>query len=206
MKKIKIYIDFDGTLFDADAFYKDFLMICKENGISFENIKSYEKEIFNEDNLFNLKKLLYYMMEKLPLNDLFFDKVISMFSDKYIYDDVLEPLIKLNNSYELILLTFGDYEYQNDKIKATGLDKYFSKIIFTQKNKSQLDEVDYKNGIFIDNNPKELIRFFKRCGKKVIRIRRNTDKYSKGETNIKEIAEYKNFTKLVDDEFSKKIV
>jgi len=200
MKKDKIYIDFDGTLFDTDAFYKEFLSLCTKNGITEEEVKECEKKIFDDNNLFNLVKLSNYIIEKFSLDSSLLDKTKSLFSDKFIYDDVIMPLRKLRKSYELILLTFGD-EDQKDKISATGLEKYFSEIIITQKDKSQLKNVDYKNGIFIDNNPKELIRFYNKGVKKVIRIRRSIDKYSKIDTNIKEILEYEDFSELVEKEF-----
>ena len=64
--------------------------------------------------------------------------------------------------------------------------------MITDVDKSQLD-IDYKNNLFIDNNPKELIKFQNKGGK-IIRIRRIDDKYSV--IDLDNVLEYKNFFDL----------
>ena len=56
--------------------------------------------------------------------------------------------------------------------------KYFKDIIITNKDKSKLN-IDYTNGIFIDNNPLELEKFYNSNSINLIRIKRDTDKYFK---------------------------
>ena len=87
------------------------------------------------------------------------------------------------------VLPIGYIDYQNRKIKGSKLCKYFQDIIITDVDKSQLD-INYKDNLFIDNNPKELIKFQNRGGK-VIRIRRIEDKYSV--IDLDNVLEYKNF-------------
>ena len=53
--------------------------------------------------------------------------------------------------------------------------------------------IDYKDNLFIDNNPKELIKFQNKGGK-IIRIRRIEDKYSV--IDLDNVLEYKNFFDL----------
>ena len=61
-----------------------------------------------------------------------------------------------------------------------------------------VQEVDYENGIFLDNNPKEVERFVSVGAKKVIRIKRDTDKYSKIPLKINGIEEYSSLYEVLD--------
>ena len=81
-------------------------------------------------------------------------------------------------------------------INSSNISKYFNEIIITDKDKSELN-IDYRNSIFIDNNPLEIEKF---CGSKakiVIRIRRDNDRYSKYECNRVNVIECKDFNEVV---------
>ena len=124
-------------------------------------------------------------MDKKILEDINNLKNIS-----FLYEDALLFLECIQDKFESILLTCGGEKNQKDKIKVCDINHFFSEIIITPEDKSKLDNVDYKNSVFIDNNPKEVIRFLNAGAKKVIRIRRNTDKYSKIDLNISNVEEY----------------
>jgi len=199
----KIYIDFDETLFDTNRFYKDFLDICLEYGIEKETVNLAKDELFNEKSLFNMEIIVNYLTNRYNLSNKFLEDVNQLFSSKYVYDDVIPCLEKLKSYYELIILSYGNYKYQISKINGSDLKKYFNNIIITDKNKSTLDNVDYKNSIFIDNNPEEIKRFLEVGSKKVIRIRRDSDKYSKKELDVEvNVLEYENFFDILKNEFS----
>ena len=53
------------------------------------------------------------------------------------------------------MLTWGNNEYQLDKINCANITKYFYELIITKEYKFELD-IDYKNSIFIDDNPRDL--------------------------------------------------
>lgn len=195
----KIYIDFDGTLFDTDSFYEDFLNVCFKYRIDKEKVDLTKKILFTESYLFNMDKLIDYLIKEYNLSLEFKNEVSDLFSNKYVFSDVISSLEVLKNKYELIILTYGEYNYQKKKINGSNLKDYFKDIIVTDKIKSTLDNVDYKNSIFIDNNPKEIKRFVEVGSKKVIRIRRDSDKYSKKELEVK-VNEYKNFTEILINE------
>lgn len=197
--KLEIYIDFDSTLFDTSKFYREYLNICNKNGISDEEVTLARKKLFNDNNLFNMDVITKYFIKKFDLKDKMLEEVKLLFTDEFVYDDVIPSLEKLSKKYKLILLTYGDKKYQLDKINASKLKKYFKKIIISNKSKDSLD-IDYSNGIFIDNSPEEVEKFYKRNPKKVIRIRRENEEMSKKDTSIKEILEYDNFCKIVENE------
>ena len=186
---MKIYIDFDGTLFNTDKFYQDYLDILNKYNISSLEIDEMKKELFT-NRRFNLDILTYYIISKYNIKNLK-QEVEFLYNNSYVFEDVI-PFLEKYKNYNLILLTLGDIDYQNRKIESSNLSKYFQDIIITDVDKSQLD-INYKDNLFIDNNPKELIKFQNRGGK-ILRIRRIDDKYSV--IDLDNVLEYKNFFDL----------
>lgn len=186
---MKIYLDFDGTLFNTDKFYQDYLVILNKYNISSFEIDEMKKELFT-NRKFNLDILTDYIISKYNIKNLK-QEVESLYNNSYVFEDVI-PFLEKYKNYNLILLTLGDIDYQNRKIEGSKLSKYFQDIIITDVDKSQLD-IDYKDNLFIDNNPKELIKF-QNNGGKIIRIRRIEDKYSV--IDLDNVLEYKSFFDL----------
>ena len=196
---MKIYIDFDGTLFDSTKHYQEYINIFKKYNIDIEsylnkeyknnkNFDSLSKQIIKE---YNLNPSIYKDLDKLYTNNLIFKDAISFLEENY-------------NKYDLILLTLGNIDYQQKKINKTNISKYFKDIIITDKDKSLLN-IDYTKGIFIDNNPLELKKFYNSKAKYLIRIKRDTDKYSKIDLDIKNIPEFIDFNELTKSNYIKKI-
>lgn len=183
---MKIYLDFDGTLFNTDKFYQDYLVILNKYNISSFEIEKMKKELFT-NRRFNLDILTDYIISKYNIKNLK-QEVEYLYNNSYVFEDVI-PFLEKYKNYNLILLTLGDIDYQNRKIESSNLTKYFQDIIITDGDKSQLD-INYKDNLFIDNNPKELIKF-QNNGGKIIRIRRIEDKYSV--IDLDNVLEYKNF-------------
>ena len=77
--------------------------------------------------------------------------------------------------------------------------KYFDDIIITDKSKLNLENVDYENGVFIENNPYQIDDLYNANSKNVIRIRRNGDKYFYIDTK-NSIKEYDDFIQLIEQE------
>ena len=196
---MKIYIDFDGTLFDSSQYYSNYTNIFKKHNININEIlnKTYEKDK-NFDTI--SKKLI----KEYNLNQNIYEELNTMYKKNYIFKDVIPFLEKYSQKYELILLTLGNINYQKKKIKNSKISKYFKDIIITDKDKSNLN-IDYKNGIFIDNNPLELKKFYNSKVKYLIRIKRNTDKYSKLNMDIENIPEFTNFNELMKSNYIDKI-
>lgn len=194
---MKVYIDFDGTLFDTDRYTKDFMNIFHEYDINEEIFDETKKILFNENKLFNINVIIDYFIEKYDIDIQLRRKIDDLLNHSYIYSDVLDCLNMLvNNGYELYLLTYGDKDFQKMKIDASNISKYFKEIIITEKDKSKLN-LNYKNSIFIDNNPIEIESFCNSKAKSVIRIRRNSDRYSKIDCNILNNLECKDFYHVV---------
>ena len=173
---MKIYLDFDRTLFNTKFFLQDLYQILEEHNIPinlFDKIKSE-----NIKNGFNCFKILEKLKKSYAFNNsLYVDLERFLENDSvYLFEDVEEFLQYLKEKkFEIILLTKGDVDFQKLKISNTDIDKYFDNIIITTSHKGDLD-IDY-NGIFIDDNIEELESIMKNNPRKVIYINRyNNDK------------------------------
>lgn len=195
---MKIYIDFDGTLYNTTKLNKNFIHIFNKYNINTEYIKKLMNNYKNYDILAN-KIIIDNNIDKSIYNEIF-----NLYSNNLVYKDVIPFLEKYYKKYELILLTLGNKEYQEKKINSSNLKKYFKDIIITDKDKSKLN-IDYTNGIFIDNNPNELKKFYNSNATYLIRIKRNEDKYSKLNLDIKNIPEFNSFKDLDNSNYLKKI-
>lgn len=176
--KTKIYLDFDSTLFNSDQYDSDLLAICKLYRIDESQFNDIKNQLFKKNTDFDIDEFINYLIKKEYVDKSILVHIELLKNRNFIYEDTIFFLDNLKDKYDLILLTRGQEKNQQDKIRASRLEKYFSKIIITSNDKSKLDNVDYQNSIFIDNNPLEIERFISAKAKRVIRIKRNTDKYS----------------------------
>lgn len=200
MKDI-IYFDFDGTLYDSDNLTNMFLKICQKYNISLEEERKAEAILFDERNLFDLDEIALFLKDKFSLSDAFLKEVESLYLMPNLYSDTISALDLLvdSNKYEIIILTYGKISHQEKKINNCGILKYAKDIIITEGSKANVLKVDYKNGIFIDNNPYQIECFVNTKAKKVLRIRRSIDKYSKTDSKVV-TSEYTDLVELVKKE------
>ena len=205
---MNFYIDFDNTLYNTKALTADMLeklaiYISKTQNVNKEKLLEELKSKFNRKNIYNIFELCVFFENQYDIQNNQLQLMIKEIledGNKYVYSDVIEFLEKLKNeNYELFILTKAEgkdnIEYQKIKIEGSKIKQYFSgNPIITIKPKGELD-LDYENGIFIDDNPKELKSLYSAKAKRVIRIKRPNAKYSNEELNISGIEEY---TKLSD--------
>ena len=105
---MKIYIDFDGTLFNTDRFYQDYLVILNKHNISSFEIEKMKKELFT-NRRFNLDILTDYIIGKYNIKNLK-QEVESLYNNSYVFEDVI-PFLEKYKNYNLILLILGDIDY-----------------------------------------------------------------------------------------------
>ncbi len=169
---MKIYLDFDRTLFNTNAFLDEIYKIVNKYDIS--------KNIFDKSKLklkdkgFNIKLILQEVEKEFSFNHQIYEEMDNLIENSciFLYNDVLTFLKKLKvKNYEVILLTKGNEEFQKKKIKASKISNYFDDIIITLKNKGDLD-IDYQ-AIFVDDREKELLSILKRHPKKLYYINRS---------------------------------
>lgn len=188
------YIDFDNTLFDTVSFYNDLKSIIKKHGIDEEIIKKYHIE---NNGIYSPLKLIDYCIEKKIVDNKILEDVNLHFENtgKYLYEDAKRFLERIKPNNRLVLLTYGDYEYQQRKIMPCSIDEYFDEIMITDKEKYTLD-LDFKNGIFIDDNCNVIKDLLSKEPYRIIRIKRLNNPRSKHILNNDLVDEYENLTSI----------
>jgi FMN phosphatase YigB (HAD superfamily) len=132
LKKIYIF-DLDHTLFNARKFRQDIGTLLSNN-----------PEMIAEDiwNYFDAKddKLFTFVWEK---------------ADQYVFPEVVESIKNLEG--EKVLLTFGNKDFQELKVKSIFFDAVFDKVFLTDENKvlflqDFVNENPGRDIIFINDN------------------------------------------------------
>jgi len=202
---VNYYIDFDNTLYNTALLTDRMLNLIvnsileKHKDFLEEELKKECKMMFNRENIYDIYKLINYFANKYNIDEINTKNKINnliLNSGDLVYKDVFLFLSYLkNNHHKLYLLSYCDnLSYQSLKIIGAKLDEFFDAIYITSIPKHLLD-INYANGIFIDDNPRDLLGLYKQNAKSVIRIRRNTNKYSKENLDIN-IEEYPDLEKL----------
>lgn len=177
---MKVYIDFDRTIFDCNRFIEDFFELLQEYNISRDDFIKYQNQ-FKDINPYII---LDAMSKEKDINkDVYaaIDGLIEQSSDYLFYDTI--PFLEYlkSKSYQVNILTRGDYNFQRSKIINSHIDSYYDDIIVTSNHKGELD-LDYANGIFIDDREEELESIITNNPKRVVAIKRNGDKLKNVET------------------------
>ena len=197
------YIDFDNTLYETAKLTTYMLKaICdtvvEKRGIAYEEIDSYVKENFNstKDNIFTFAKETGAKFEIDPIEVENNVKAVVDNGNDIVFEDAERFLARLKeNGHEVHILTYipkTNQEYQMKKLLGSGLMKYFDTITITSKYKFLLD-MDYTQGIFIDDDPRDLNGLYEKNPIKVIRIRKPNNKRSKIDIDNKDIEEFESF-------------
>ncbi len=196
------YLDFDNTLYETSRLSKDMLKglayeISKKTSISENDIFDELKSMFNRENIYNIYKLAKYFAKKYNIEEsVLIDKVEGIILDgkKYVYNDVISFLKELKEKNNIInVLTYvakEDLSYQLTKIKGSGLSEYFDNIIISSSLKFNLD-LKYEEGIFFDDNPRDLLGLASKNPKILVRVRRDENKHNKQELDIENLIECK---------------
>lgn len=179
---MKIYFDFDRTIFNTEAFQKEIYRLLKEYNIPidlFDKIK-----LKNKDNGFNIFIILEEIKKIYTFNTDLYTELNKLLEcdDMFVFDDV-ENLLKYlkNANYKLFILTKGNENFQKIKITNTRIANYFDNIIITNKHKGDLN-LDY-NAIFVDDSLEEIESILKNNPIKVVYINR----YSKDKLENKHV-------------------
>lgn len=170
---MKIIFDLDYTLLDTKRFQDELAGIFSK-----EDYKSDYKRYFKDKGInFDFEKYLDILKSegridserekelRLKIGEL------TRNMDNYLYPNVENVLKHFKESgAELILITFGDKKWQEEKVRNLSITKYFDKIIFEEKDKGQseylrsLGETNEKI-LIINDNPseaEEMLKILKR--------------------------------------------
>lgn len=173
--KRKIYLDFDRTLFDTDAFIKDMNKVL-EKDIDLLLFEEYKRR--DEKKGFNPYRIIKMM--NIDNKDEIYQNLDNLMNNvsKYLYPDTIPFLEKMQKEYDLYIFTYGDKDFQKRKVINTHIDKYINSFIDILDKKSNSLEINYQESIFIDDNPFVIDDILLKKPYMAIRMRRNKAKYS----------------------------
>lgn len=172
-----LIFDLDNTLLDIEKFKKDKSSIF---GISPEENELQGNMIFKEKGLnYNPEAHIKFLRESGHIKtDAEEEKVKNEFwkliknIDKYLFPGVEETLAFLKErGHRLILITLGDPAIQKPKVDNSRIKRYFEKIIYETKDKSQNDFIKQLAGleddiIIINDRANQALAMQKTLGKR----------------------------------------
>lgn len=200
------YLDFDNTLYETARLTTAMLAaitesVAEETGLKPELIGDYVSKNFasTTDNIFKYaeKIAIKYGIDATEIKDAVKDVIDN--GEGFVFEDAKRFLERLKeNGHKLFVLTYtakGNQAYQLRKILGSGLYEHFDGIITTTELKYTIG-IDYRNGIFIDDDPRDLNGLFSRGAKKVIRIKKPSNRRSKLKLENPQIEEYESFDNI----------
>lgn len=138
--KTKLFVDFDGTVFNTAKFRQRLFDIFATFGFNQSSIKeTYIAECL--DYLFSPEGQAGRLKKIKDFDDQIFTmKLKAAYSSvsEMLYPESEEFLSKIDKKkYKVILFTLGDENFQSKKVKHSGLEKYRDQVIYTEIQKWQ---------------------------------------------------------------------
>lgn len=205
----RIIIDFDHTLFDTDALKRDLSRAIGEFGVKSDLFwETYPKalQFVSGEMGYNTDKHLDILQKFVSFDAATarskMDKVIGN-SKNYLFPDTLNFLSRMVGlNVPLVMLSRGDRAFQNAKIRAAGIERYFREIHLTSEKKvsilPQLIKGDAKHIFFINDHleeTREVMQAFKEI--KPVLLRRKDfspeDYVHVGMLNFETLSEIKDY-------------
>lgn len=196
-----IYLDFDHTLYNPITLtdemlssISDKIVDCSDEKVDKCELMNELNGIFNRENIYDIFKLAEHFGDKYKVDsNLLINAINNVLAkgSKNVFEDVI-PFLNLlkEKGYRIFMLTYEpNLRYQFPKVAGSGLCNLFDAIIATGEKKYNLT-IDYKNSIFVDDNPADLEGLATRKPYRLIRIRRKEGRYSKETVNIENLEEY----------------
>ncbi len=139
-----IIFDFDDTLFDTKKLKKETFDQLASYGIDKKIIEKTYKEC-RGNYCFSKHTQIIKNKHDLKIPDGVNNWLLNINLESYLFPGVVETLKKLSKKHNLILLTKGEPEFQNIKIKGSKISKHFKEIHIT----SEAKEIFLKNKKFM---------------------------------------------------------
>lgn len=193
---MKIFLDFDDTLFDTNAFFVNVQDIFEEFGISKEiSLKSYQeiKAEFPGGGWCysfgrHIEKMKQYVsFDEESLQDRL--TICSANTERFLFSDVKDFLLSLKkNGHTLFILSFGDTQFQSAKIAGAGISQFIERNIITDKDKAVAlrGEInDNGEGVWFFDDRMKYIESVKRVFPeiKTVLVKREERRYQEEESN-----------------------
>lgn len=184
---MKIFFDLDYTLFDTGKLKARLQQALAKEGVDEALfVKTYKD---SKNNLFYEPKLQLELIEKLvpavsaKKTEQILQEILDE-SSNFLYQDAVPFLQKWHKKLNLNLLTFGNEDFQREKVKRAGIESFFNEIFVVQDvKKAEILKrlLDNREKILlVDDNPADLAEAKESFPELVtaIRIKREKAKYS----------------------------
>jgi FMN phosphatase YigB (HAD superfamily) len=141
---MKVFIDFDDVIFNTRRFVADYKKIFFIHGISeelfsYSYYQDYPKKIKGKlkkyDPAAHLKVMERTAKKQMPQLRQDINKFLKE-TRMYLFPDSLN-FLKSFNKKELFLVSFGDARFQKMKIRSSGIQPFFQKVMITDKMKAK---------------------------------------------------------------------
>lgn len=200
------YIDFDNTLYNTPLLTNKMLTLIansikEKTNLNFEDLYQECKLMFNREHIYNIYELTKFFSDKYNLDSFtVINNLTNIILDgsNLVFEDTIPFLQKLKKQgHKLYMLTYckDSLEFQSLKVAGSKLTNFFDALYITAEQKYNLD-LDYTNGIFIDDNPEDLLGLYSNSAKQVIRLRRKENKYSIQDIDNTNIQEFLSFNDI----------
>lgn len=167
---MKLIFDFDGIIFNTRLFKRQLMKCFSEAGVLKKDFEKSYQYFKNQKIPYSAIKHLRFLKREFGYNSdrcygLILGKVEKMFKNlkPYIFKDA-EIFLKSLSKNNLYLLSYGDLNFQKQKIKGAKISDYFRRVIITNKNKAEIVKQIVKKDkfgklekiIFIDDQPRNI--------------------------------------------------
>ncbi|MGK2848634.1 MAG: HAD family hydrolase [Minisyncoccota bacterium] len=141
---MNIFLDFDDCLFDTHAFYQGLQALFSEHGIP-RNIFTETYQSMKQNNTaqgwaYSCEKHMMLLQEQFVIEDGLQPALNQYLSNTsaFLFPDVKKFLRILQRQHaRIIIISFGDSDFQYRKILGTGIGLYTQKIIVTEGSKAE---------------------------------------------------------------------
>lgn len=140
---MKIFLDFDDTLFDTNAFFVSLQDIFEEFGISKEiSLKSYQEikaEFPSGGWCYSFERHIEKLKQYVSFDEKGLRNRLMIYittTERFLFSDVRDFLSSLKkNGHTLFILSFGDIQFQSAKIAGAGISQFIERNIITDEDK-----------------------------------------------------------------------
>ena len=204
------YIDFDNTIYETGKLTKDILIAFSKvinsfTDLDFNYILNDLQKSFNS-TIDNFVSFSLSLSSKYNIKNSEFQRVLNEYiiinGNQYVFPDALKFLKGLQDEGEKVcILTYvsnpRNLQQQALKISGSGIFPYVTEVYNTTRYKFEL-EINYENGIFIDDSPRDLEGLYNAGARNLIRMNKpnNTKRTSKKLNLPIEIPTFESFDEI----------